>query len=114
MEHFLAALNAFFKSNGDDCRGQVCHLGESVFPCLLTMWKRTQGVNSSFKVQCLNLISYSPYCLPYNSCDVSSENLILDQLIIFYLIFFFILITCLLVINYKEKLFLDHLWELKG
>ncbi|XP_066028150.1 serine-protein kinase ATM isoform X2 [Pocillopora verrucosa] len=49
VEHFLAALNAFVKSNGDDCRGQVCHLGESVFPCLLTMWKRTRGVNSSLK-----------------------------------------------------------------
>ena len=26
--------------------------------------------------------SNSPYYLPYNSCDVSSENLVLDQLII--------------------------------
>ena len=26
--------------------------------------------------------SNSPYYLPHNSCDVSSENLILDQLII--------------------------------
>ena len=40
--------------------------------------------------------SYSPYCLPYSSCDVSLENLVLDQLIIPQLIFFFILITCLL------------------
>ena len=38
----------------------------------------------------------SPYCLSYNSCDVISENLVLDQLIISKLIFFFILITCLL------------------
>ena len=29
-----------------------------------------------------NYISDSPYCLPYNSCSVSSENLILDQVII--------------------------------
>ena len=29
-----------------------------------------------------DLISNSPYCLPYNSYDVSSENLVLDQLII--------------------------------
>ena len=28
------------------------------------------------------LISNSPYYLPYNSYDVSSENLVLDQLII--------------------------------
>ena len=31
-----------------------------------------------------------------HSCNVSSENLVLDQLIIPKLIFFFILITCLL------------------
>ena len=42
------------------------------------------------------LISNSPYYLPYSSCDVSLENLVLDQLIIPLLIFFFILITCLL------------------
>ena len=29
-----------------------------------------------------NLISNSPYYLPYNSYDVSLENLVLDQLII--------------------------------
>ena len=29
-----------------------------------------------------DLISNSPYCLPYSSCDVSLENLVLDQLII--------------------------------
>ena len=36
-----------------------------------------------------------PYCQPYNSCKVSSENLGLDQLIIPKLIYFFILITYL-------------------
>ena len=29
-----------------------------------------------------DLIGNSPYCLPYTSCDVSLENLVLDQLII--------------------------------
>ena len=29
-----------------------------------------------------DFICYSPYCLPYISCDVSSENLALDQLLI--------------------------------
>ena len=29
-----------------------------------------------------DLGSKSPYCLPYDSHDVSSENLVLDQLII--------------------------------
>ena len=31
---------------------------------------------------CQDLFSNSPYHLPYNYCDVSSENLALDQLII--------------------------------
>ena len=35
------------------------------------------------------------YCQHYNSYDVSSENLVLDQLILPKLIFFFILITYL-------------------
>ena len=35
----------------------------------------------------------SPYSQPYNSYNVSSENLVFDQLIIPKLIFFFILIT---------------------
>ena len=51
-------------------------------------------VNQSFYFQ--DLISNSPYCLPYNPRDVDSENLVLDQLIISKLIFSFILITCLL------------------
>ena len=40
-------------------------------------------------------ICHSPYCQPYNSHNVSSENLVLDQLIIPKLIFFSILITYL-------------------
>ena len=45
-----------------------------------------------------DLISNSPYCLPYSSCDVGLKNLLLAQLIIIWLIFLFILITFLLVI----------------
>ena len=40
-------------------------------------------------------ICNSPYFQPYNSYNFSSENLVLDQLIIPKLIFFFILITYL-------------------
>ena len=43
-----------------------------------------------------DLISNFPYCLPYNSYDVSLENLVLEQLIIPLLIFFFILMISLL------------------
>ena len=48
-------------------------------------------------------ISNSPFFLPYSSCDVSLENLGLDQLIIPSLIFFFILITCLLDIDIVRR-----------
>ena len=37
----------------------------------------------------------SPYCQPYNSYNISSESLVLDQLIIPKFIFFLILITYL-------------------
>ena len=36
-----------------------------------------------------DLICNSPYCLPNNSYDVSSENVVLNHLIIPFLIFFF-------------------------
>ena len=44
------------------------------------------------------------YCLPFNSFDVSSENLVLDQLIILQFIFFFTLITFLLDIGLSCEL----------
>ena len=43
----------------------------------------------------LRSIRNSPYCKPYNSCNVSSANLVLDQPIIPKVIFFLILITYL-------------------
>ena len=45
-------------------------------------------------------ICNSPYCQPCNSCNVSSENLVLEQLIIPKLIFFFNLITYLVDVVY--------------
>ena len=63
-----------------------------------------------------DLISNSTYCLPYSSCDISFENLVLDQLIILQMIFFLVFITCLLdsvLISLEEKFCLGHLWELK-
>ena len=49
---------------------------------LLTLWLSDQICNS-------------PYCQPHNSYNVSSEILVLDQLIIPKLIYFFIIITYL-------------------
>lgn len=40
VECLLDALNAFVKSSAEDCRGQVCRLGESLFPLFLQMWKK--------------------------------------------------------------------------
>ena len=55
----------------------------------------------------------SPYCQPYNSYVLSSENLVLDQLIIPKFIFFFILITYLVDI---VLIFLGEVlsWSLMG
>ena len=58
-------------------------------------------------------MSNSLYYLPYNSYNVSSDDLLLDQLFITKLIFFFILITFLLDIAsilYGEIL----VWSLLG
>ena len=61
------------------------------FRLFLSLPKNKQGAFNS-----QDLISSSLYCLPYSSCDVRSENLVLDQLMIPLMIFFFILITYLL------------------
>ena len=55
-------------------------------------------------------ICNSPYCQLYNSYIVSSENLVLDQLI------FYPQIDIWLMLYWycKEKFCLDHSWELKG
>ena len=56
-----------------------------------------QRISFLFYVQLFHsqhLISNSPYCLSYNSFDVSSENLVLDQLIS--LLFIFFCFICLL------------------
>ena len=58
----------------------------------------------------------SPYCQPYNSYNVSSENLVLDQVIIPKLTFSLVsLLICLILYWYcKEKFCLGHSWELKS
>ena len=60
----------------------------------------------------LDQICNSPYCLPWSSCDVSLENLVVDQPIIPQLRFYLILITCLLdivLILEGEMLSLSHM-----
>ena len=58
----------------------------------------------------------SPYCQPYSSYNVSSENLVLDQVIIPKLTFSLVsLLICLILYWYcKEKFCLGHSWELKS
>ena len=50
---------------------------------------------SSFTLKLPDKICNSPYCQPYSPYNVSSVNLVLDQLLIPKLIFFFILTTYL-------------------
>ena len=72
---------------------------------LQAQWKFTLALSLSRTHQKIS------YCLPYNSHDVSSLNLVLGQLIIPLMIFFFILITCLLDIRWKlwGALCIEHL-----
>ena len=70
-------------------------------------------MNKFLTLKLSDQICNSPYCQPYSSYGVSSENVVLDQLILPKLIFFFILITCLLdivLILYGEILS----WSLMG
>ena len=52
-----------------------------------------------------DLIRNSPYCLLYSSCGVSSENLVLDQLIIPWLIFSVFLSLAYLIILKQSQYF---------
>ena len=61
-----------------------------------TLSRHAQDSNFSKPFDSQDLISNSPYCLPYSSGDVGLENLVLDQLIFPKFLFSFILITCLL------------------
>ena len=56
----------------------------------------------------------SPYCQPYNSYNISSQNFVLDQLIIPKLILFFIHITNLVDINVLILLEEIFSWSLMG
>ena len=49
---------------------------------LLNIKQSVFKVQNLFPLNSQDLISNSPYFLPYSSCDVSLENLVLDQLII--------------------------------
>ena len=40
LEHLLAALNCLLRTLASDCRGQVCAIGEDLFPIFIQMWKK--------------------------------------------------------------------------
>ena len=53
-----------------------------------------------------DLVNNSPYCLPYNSCDVSLENLVLDQMIIptsYFSLFWSLVCLMLLLLLHSER-----------
>ena len=66
--------------------------------------------------QSQNLTSNSLHWLPFNSYDVSLENLVLDQLMIPKFLVSFILFTVCLILYWYciERLCLGHSWEYKG
>ena len=66
----------------------------SVHKTIMTLQSTLITVNPLTPDQICN----SPYCQPYNSYNVSSENLVFNQLIIPKLTYFFILITNLVEI----------------
>ena len=71
---------------------------------------------SHLAVKLLDQICNSPYCQPYNSYMLSSENLVLDQLIIPKFIFFFILVTYLvdIVLIFQGEILSWSLMGVKG
>ena len=89
-------------------RGPTCKTGslnpESIFGFSVDKSTTSSSLFKCFSknsITCLltlslpDHISNSPNYLPYNSNNVSTENLVLDQLSIPKFIFLFILITCL-------------------
>ena len=59
------------------------------------------------------LMSNYPCCLPFNSYDTTSENLVVNQLLILQFMFSFILsLVWLILYRYsKEKFCLGHFWR---
>ena len=93
-------LYLFTRTNNYDPLQHFRQKGDKINTCDNTAYNTcnvTQiQIRSNIPFHPQDLISNSPYYLPYSSYDVSSENLLLDQLIIPWLTFFSILITCLL------------------
>ena len=70
VECLLDALNAFVKSSAGDCRGQVCRLGESLFPLFLQIWKKNPlvkvhvyVVNKCYSKELSNMMIVKNYCI---------------------------------------------------
>ena len=61
-----------------------------------------------------DLMNNSPYCLAYNSCDISSDNLLLDWSTKNPIINICVYSPCLSVWYCKEKFCLCHLLNFKG
>ena len=74
-----------------------------------------EGYTTSQPFYPQDLIRNSPYFLSCSANDVSSENLVLDQLISNLYFSLFSSFVCLMLYWYcKEKFCLSHTWELKG
>ena len=68
-----------WSGKGDMCDGDEILGPNGWFPKVTELGIQV-GVIRSLNSQ--DLVSNSPYCLQYSSCDISFENLVLDQQLI--------------------------------
>ena len=68
-----------WSGKGDMCDGDEILGPNGWFPKVTELGIQV-GVIRSLNSQ--DLVSNSPYCLQYSSCDISFENLVLDQRLI--------------------------------
>ena len=78
LDDFLSSLNCFVGSAAEDCRGQVCCLGEDLFPVLMQIWRRSQ---QTVKVRLLGgggtgLEGTFLFFFGKNLCDDSPKNIV--------------------------------------
>ena len=92
---YVCTCHLGYTGNGSDCTGTWCISFETIFIRKKSTIILARLALPAYLVLTLSLLCNSIYCLLYNPYDVSSKNLILNQMIIPKLIFFVTLVTCL-------------------
>ena len=92
---YVCTCHLGYTGNGSDCTGTWCISFETIFIRKKSTIILARLALPAYLVLTLSLLCNSIYRLLYNPYDVSSKNLILNQMINPKLIFFVILVTCL-------------------